>query len=406
VSNDLQTRGVKASRRKLQVLLLASAANRPNVHDAVAGMTDLVIDVRDEDPGNVSPSAAAGVDVVMFEFDGRSPLQFSSTNGSAEPPVRVALLHERSPQAIRTALRAGADEVLFLPLNHEDLARVLLKISETRKETEPALAAKVVSIVSLTGGAGVTTVAANCGIALARTVGKKVALVDLDFQSGDFAVLLNLEPERTILDLNDTGLRLNSVQIESVLTHHSSGVYLLAAPKRIEESEQVTAARVGMIIGVMLQMVDVLIIDTGRHISDISVAAWEQSEQLLYIIDQSIGAVRGAWRFLDLFSRLDLTRIEPQFVLNRFMPRHPITEKQIVSTLSKALFARIPRDDSAVELSVGRGEDLWKAAPRSALTRAFEALAHQVSIPVHQPRKGGFLSRIFVRNGVHPGVKS
>ncbi len=49
-------------------------------------------------------------------------------------------------------------------------------------------------MVSITGGAGVTTVAANCALALANCAAMKVALVDLDFQSGALEVALNVEP--------------------------------------------------------------------------------------------------------------------------------------------------------------------------------------------------------------------
>ncbi len=406
MAKDLETRErLRTARPRLRVLLMANAADGPALRSALLAMTELDIEVIDEKPGILSQTTGAPVDVVIFEFDGQS-LPQPGAAGDKGRPVRIALTHERSPQAIREVLRAGADEVLFLPLDQEDLSRALLKISESVGDAAAHSGGKVISVVSLTGGTGVTTIASNCAIALANLAGKKTALVDLDFQSGDLAVCLNLEPERCISDLNDTGARLNSVQIESVLTRHRSGVYLLAAPKRIEESEQIAASRVGMIIGLLREMVDVVVMDIGRYISDVSVAAWERSDDLLYVIDQSIGAVRGAWRFLDLFARLELPRLQLRFVLNRWTPRHPITEKQIITTLGRPLFARIPREDSVLEQALGRGEDLWKAAPRSALTRALEEMALQLSAPVDLPKKGGLLSKLFARNGAHAGVKS
>jgi pilus assembly protein CpaE len=263
----------------------------------------------------------------------------------------------------------------------------------------------LISLVSVTGGAGVTTLAANCALALARCAGKKVALVDLDLQAGDLAVALNVEPEHSLLDLNDSNLRLNSVQVESALTRHPSGLFLLAAPRRMEEGEQIPAALVGVVVDLMRQMVDFVIVDLGRHIDDTSAVVWERSDELLYVVGQSIAAMRGAWRFLDLFGRLKPAGLQPRFVLNRWMRRHPISEKDIVDTLGRPLLARIPRDDSAQEHALGRGEDLWKAAPRSPLTRAFEALAQQISGPGDGPGKSGFLTRVFTRNGVKPGAR-
>jgi pilus assembly protein CpaE len=393
--------------RRLRLLLLGDAAERGEIRSVLLAVTEPQLEVREEQLESWRNGTSGDVDVVLFVFNRelRAQVVPAVPAGGEQSPVRIVLIRDHSPQTIREALRSGADEVLFLPLDQGDLARVLLKISESRREVESAAAGKLISIVSITGGAGVTTVAANCALALAHSAGKRVALIDLDLQSGDLAVALNVETERGILDLNDTGMRLNSVQIESALTRHSSGVYLLAAPKRIEESEQIPASSVGLILGMMREMVDVVIVDIGRHIGDGSVAAWERSNQLLYVIDQSIGAMRGALRFLDLFGRLDLASVQPRFVVNRFLPRHPIGEKHIVNTLGRPLLARIPRDDAAMEQALGRGEDLWQAAPRSPLTRAFEALAQQITGPVQRPKSAGLLSKILARNGVNPGVK-
>jgi pilus assembly protein CpaE len=396
--------GHAVSHRTLRVLMIADEAERDALRAALAGVTEPHLETSEIAPGAPARTAVKPTDVVIFVFHKeRKPAVSDAAVAGHERPVRIALVHERSTQTIREALRAGADEVLFLPLDSGDLARALLKISETRRLPEAVVSGRLISLVSVTGGAGVTTMAANLGLALAHSAGKKVALVDLDFQSGDLAVALNLEPERSILDLNDPNLRLNSVQIESALTRHPSGVYLLAAPARIEESEQIPSAQVGAVLDLMRQMVDVVIVDIGRHIGDVSVVVWERSDELLYVLDQSIGAMRGAWRFLDLFGRLNLAGVQPKFILNRWAAHHPISEKHIVNTLGRPLAGRMPRDDKALEQALSRGEDLWKAAPRSPLTRGYEALAHQISdVDRGKRKRAGLLSKIFARNGARP----
>jgi len=150
----------------------------------------------------------------------------------------------------------------------------------------------------------------------------------------------------------------------------------------------------------MRQMVDVVIVDIGRHINDASVVVWERSDELLYVIDQSIGAMRGAWRFMDLFARLKIPGLQPRFVLNRFTARHPVSEKHIINTLGRPLAGHIPRDDANLTHALTRGEDLWKVAPRSPLTRSYETLAHHVSGFERARRQGGLFSKFFTRNGV------
>jgi pilus assembly protein CpaE len=391
------------SRRKLRILLIASGPDRAEIRSALSLLTEPRLEIREADAGTASPIAGDPVDVVMFGFDKDHPRGVPAAVTGSARPVRIALVRDRTSLAIREALRSGADEVLFLPLDQGELTRALLKISETHPNQEPGVKGRLIALVSVTGGAGVTSIAANCALALAHAAEKKVALVDLDFQSGDLAVVLNVEPERTILDLNNPGERLNSVQIESALTRHSSGVYLLAAPRRIEESEQIPAAQVGAVLDLLREMVDCVIVDIGRHVDDTSVVVWERCDELIYVIDQSVSAMRGAWRFLDLFGRLNIAGVQPRFVLNRWEARRPISEKHVVNTLGRALMGHIPRDDASLEHALGLGEDLWKVAPRALLTRSYEALAHDLSGPHHGGEKrGGFLSRIFARNGVHP----
>jgi hypothetical protein len=72
-------------------------------------------------------------DVVMVFFgpDEDFSLKLVQRESGCEPrPALFALLHEQSPTLTRRVLRAGADEVLFLPLLPVDLMRPLLKVSE------------------------------------------------------------------------------------------------------------------------------------------------------------------------------------------------------------------------------------------------------------------------------------
>jgi pilus assembly protein CpaE len=225
----------------------------------------------------------------------------------------------------------------------------------------------------------VTSLAGNLALALRYSLQKKVAVVDLDLQSSDLAVLLNLEPQHSVLDVANNGKKLDSIQLESSLTKHASGVYLLAAPKRIEDSEKVHTADVSTALDVMRQIFDFIVIDHGRHINETSVMAWERSDHLLYVIDQSVSAARCAWRFLDLYGRLGIASVQPHFVLNRFLARHPITEKQITDTLARPIYARVPRDDTAFEQSLAKAQDIWQVAPRSALRKSFDELAVKIS---------------------------
>jgi pilus assembly protein CpaE len=289
---------------------------------------------------------------------------------------------------MKRALRAGADELLFLPLDPGDATRALLKISETRRREEVHGTGSVISLVSLIGGTGVTSLAANLALALRYSFDKRVAVVDLDLQTGGLAVFLNLEPERTIMAMAEGTRKLDSIQLESALSKHASGIYLLAAPKRIEDSELVTDATVGAILDLMRQLFDFVIVDCGTHVDANTVAAWERSNHLFYVLDQSIGAARCAWRFVDLCGRLGLQGVEPNFILSRFVPGHPISEEQLSHTLAKSIHSRIPRDEKILERVQLSAQDLWQVAPNSPLAKSVEELARRIEMGVEAVTTG------------------
>ncbi len=83
---------------------------------------------------------------------------------------------------------------------------------------------------------------------------------------------------------------------------------------------------IGEVLELMRQLFDFVIVDCGGYIDENAVAAWERSDHLFYLLDQSIAAARCAWRFVDLFGRLGLSGVEPNFILSRFQPHHPISE--------------------------------------------------------------------------------
>jgi pilus assembly protein CpaE len=370
------------------------------VKTALDALGDPPLEIIEAAPGASAPTnGGPPPDVTMVLFNGgneEASLNYLQQQSEGSPrPILFALVHERSPVLMRRILRAGADELLFLPMEPGDATRALLKISETRRRAERQAGGVIIALDSTVGGVGVTSLTANLGLALRYTLNKRVAVVDLDLQTGGLAVFLNLEPERTIMQLCESERKLDSIQLESALTKHPSGIYLLAAPKRIEDSELVSDKNIGPILELMRQLFDYIIVDCGGYIDENAVAVWERSDQVFYLLDQSIAAARCAWRFLDLFGRLGLSGVEPSFILSRYQPHHPISEEQITHTLGRPIYAKVPRDEKLLERIQLRAQDLWQVGPGSPLARSIEEFAKRLAAgEVVVESSGGLVSRL------------
>lgn len=395
--------GTKTEGRRgaLRVLLVGEAEDRrAEVKTALDALGDPPLEIIEAAPGATAPTnGGPPPDVTMVLFNGgneEASLNYLQQESEGSPrPILFALVHERSPVLMRRILRAGADELLFLPMDAGDATRALLKISETRRRAERQAGGVIIALVSTVGGVGVTSLTANMGLALRYTLNKRVAVVDLDLQTGGLAVFLNLEPERTIMQLCESERKLDSIQLEAALTKHPSGIWLLAAPKRIEDSELVSDKNIGPILELMRQLFDYIIVDCGGYIDENAVAVWERSDQVFYLLDQSIAAARCAWRFLDLFGRLGLSGVEPSFILSRYLPHHPISEEQITHTLGRSIYAKVPRDEKLLERIQLRAQDLWQVGPGSPLARSIEELAKKLAAgEAMVESSGGLVSRL------------
>jgi pilus assembly protein CpaE len=152
---------------------------------------------------------------------------------------------------------------------------------------------------------------------------------------------------------------------------------LLAAPRSIEEAELVSTATVDAVLGVLGQIYDIIVIDCGDHLNESSVVAFEKSNHLLYLLDQTVTAVRATQRFLSLYERLAL-KTQPKLILNRYRSDAPVTIEQIESALHLPVFATVPRDDLAFMESQVRGQNLWKISSGAAVRKSLESLTRKL----------------------------
>src|SRR5205814_2818883 len=110
-----------------------------------------------------------------------------------EPGTDVVALGDRDSVGLyRDLIEAGVSNYIVKPLTRELLTKLLGPKTPNLPKVSLKLG-KVVAFTGARGGVGTTTLAANLAWNLANRQGRRVALVDLDLQSGDCALLFNAE---------------------------------------------------------------------------------------------------------------------------------------------------------------------------------------------------------------------
>lgn len=315
-------------------------------------------------------------------------------------PHLIALHHAWPLALMREMLQAGAHELVQMPPGADELELIFLKLAESRCAPEKRGNGRVYGVTGLSGRVGLTTLSAGLALAFRHALNRRVAILDLDLQNGGINLGLHLDPAETIVSLLDGLDRLDSIRLEAALTKHSAGIYVLAAPRRIEQAELVTSAAVGVILDLMRQLFDVVIVDCGRRVTDNALVAWERCAQVLYVTDQSLWSARRVPRFTQLFASLGLQIPGPLLVLNRFDKSAGVTREEVACAAETPLFACIPRDDRLMATLELRKDDLWRVAPASRLARAYEDLARRLEAPDASPEARRLVERLKIAIGM------
>jgi pilus assembly protein CpaE len=370
-------RMTKDERDKLYVELVGGQRQSRAEIKTLLARLNRRLEIAEVDSANFArKTSAPDLSVVIFGSNEAASMGYLHAQAkNLSHPATIAILPAHSPAAMRRVMHAGADEVLFQPLGTEDLRRIVHRIARDRRTVDHG---SIYSVASLCGGVGVTTVAGSLALAMRYALNSRVAVVDLDFQNGGLDAFLHLEPDKTILGLSEREGALERSDLDAVLTTHTSGVCLLAAPRRIDDADRISDVTVAAAIELLRKSFEIVVIDCGRHVDANTIAAWERSEEVLLVLDPSAASARTGARFRETFARLGLHDIEPMMVLNKCQSRDSVMKERGPVLAAGIPFARIPRDDRMLERTQLEARDPWQIAPDSGFVRGIEDLARHL----------------------------
>ncbi len=310
------------------------------------------------------PDAALGmVEKVLHQYPGTCIFATSSDSSS--------------DNILRT-MRAGCTEFLLKPVTQTDLANALQKFGRIAVQ-RPVRArderGSVVTVFSPKGGMGTTTVATNLAVCLHQRTKKPVVLVDLDLEAGDAAMFLNVKTKYSISDVTSNIARLDKAFLEGVLAKHSSGIYFLAEPEKVEEAEEITAGQVREVLGILKTMFAYVVIDTGIGYDEINLAAFDSSDAIFMVGMLSLPAIRNLQKALDVFERLGYGKDKVRLIINRYLRKTEISIEDAEKALDYKIFWRVPNSYNDVMASINRGLPLSLLAPHSEISRSFKDLS-------------------------------
>jgi pilus assembly protein CpaE len=314
------------------------------------------------------------------------------TRSDSFPATEIAAIREqtRAPivlvasgtptELLEDALEADVSDVLLLPQLVENVVFTVKKASHAKRALPTVTRAqigRVVTVFSPKGGTGKTVTASNLAAALAKQ-GKKTLLLDLDLQFGDAAIVMGIEPEKTIYDLVVAPGELDFEKLVGYTTHHPCGLDILPAPLRPEDAELVTESKITRLLEVARECYDVIVVDTSPFFHGPMLATLDRTDELLMLCGLDVPTLKNVRLALQTLELLSFPVSRIKFVLNRANTKVGLSKREVETALKVSIDVEVP-SDRAVPICVNQGNPCVLADSGSDFARALTALARSLS---------------------------
>jgi len=320
-------------------------------------------------------------DVLLLQYVRGNPELEHLADSAIENRLPLIVLGPADdPVAMRLAMQAGASDYLSQPLQQDDLHSALDRINERRAD-KPSDQGQIVTVMNSKGGSGASFVATNLAYELSHTVKARAVLVDFDLQFGGLSRYLDLYPKRGLVEALDATEDMDEVSAEAYITNHTSGVRLLAAStNRLFLSREAPTEQVDSLLQLLQNNNEYVIADLPRRIDLLSATVLEHSDQILIVVQQTLGHLNDAARTIKLVTKelaVPMDRI--RVVLNRYSKNALIEKVDVKNALKVDRITVIPNQYKLVSESVDSGVPLMEVARGSAIGKAIQNLQQLVS---------------------------
>ncbi|MEM8595470.1 MAG: AAA family ATPase [Pseudomonadota bacterium] len=297
-----------------------------------------------------------------------------------------------SSRSMHQLMRAGAAEFAPYPEPPGALAEAINNIRVARAQgkrgqmsTTARRDGRLVGIYGVAGGVGATTIAVNLSWELANLVrkeGRRVALLDFNFQYGSVATYLDVPRREAVYELVSEAGAMDETALTQALSVYRDRLHVLTAPRDALPLDIVSPSDVQTMLNVARASFDYVVVDMPQALMNWSEAVYTASDAFVVAMEIDMRSAQNMFRFTRTLKSedLDMQKLVP--VLNRAPGLTDLSGKGRVKRLAESLaieFSNLmPDGGKAVTAACDEGVPLGEAARGNPLRREIVKLTQKV----------------------------
>ncbi len=290
----------------------------------------------------------------------------------------VIVLHLRAePDKILAALRAGANEYIFPPLE-ANLRAALERKSCERTQAGAGVRGKgkTIAFLSAKGGCGSTTIACHVAVELGRQSTAHVLLADLDLSAGMISFLMRSQSAYTVLDAVQNLHRLDLNYWKALCSNGYAGLDVVSAPGAGSTEALPEPDQLRHVLNFTRSNYEWTVVDLGRSVSPVAMIAAAEIDEIYLVSTLDMPALHAATQVARVLAASKYGRNRIRLILNRTPARPDTTPQELEQLLGHPIYAMLPDEYAALCDAYCAGRMLVAG---SELGKHFSRLAHKIA---------------------------
>jgi pilus assembly protein CpaE len=320
-------------------------------------------------------------DLVVVDARGDESTALASVERLRAGAVNASILviaAEAKPDLIIRAMRSGANEFLTWPVQEDAFHDAIRRIAARHASSSAGRRqATTLAFFGAKGGAGVTTVAVNCGVELARLSKRPTVLVDLKPGLGEVTLFLGVRSRYTLVDAIDNLHRLDEQFLRELVTKHKSGLEILAGSNNFDRPSPADTGAIEEVFRLLSRQSEYILVDAGSQLNACSIATLYGADVIYLVANPDVPSIRNAQRLVDRVRQLGAGSERVKILLNRVSDQTLISPTQIETALGYGIHHTFSSDYRTVSTALNSGVPLT-SANHTELSAQFDSFTRQL----------------------------